>query len=135
MLSVPELTFTVGRIFCAKLESWLRHSTNFGRTNRLITAVFEVSEIIIIVVRFAHRKLRFTMADLDEYQMFAPPSTAGSSNTLTLSSGSSGVASHGFATPLVAKTLFSSSEKISEEDREMNDDEQVSKTKKITVMI
>ena len=76
------------------------------------------------------------MADLDEYQMFAPPSTAGSSNTLTLSSGSSGVASHGFATPLVAKTLFSSSEKIPEE-REMNDDddEQVSKNRKITVTI
>ena len=84
-----------------------------------------MSEIIIIIVRFAHRKLRSTMANLDEYQMFAPPSTAGSSNTLTLSSGSSGVASHGFATPLVAKNLFSSDEKIPEEEREMNDDDEL----------
>ena len=48
------------------------------------------------------------MAYKDEYSVFAPPSTAGSSNTLTLSSNSSSPVVRGMAAPLVSRNLFSS---------------------------
>ena len=46
------------------------------------------------------------MADNSDLSMFGPPSTAGSSNTLTFSSSSSGgQVAHGFAAPSVARTF------------------------------
>ena len=48
------------------------------------------------------------MADDGEFTLFAPPSTAGSSNTLTLSSNSIGPGVTGVAAPLVSRTLFPS---------------------------
>ena len=64
------------------------------------------------------------MAETGEFMLFGPPSTAGSSNTLTLSSNSSGPGLRGVAAPLVSRTLFSSPTPfVASDGREDQDDE------------
>ena len=64
------------------------------------------------------------MAEAGEFTLFGPPSTAGSSNTLTLSSNSSGPVVRGMAAPLVSRNLFSSPTPFVRCDgREEQDDE------------
>ena len=56
------------------------------------------------------------------FPFFGPPSTAGSSNTLTLSSNSGDQATHGFAIPVLSKNLFSTRDNVVE-DRANHDDD------------
>ena len=64
------------------------------------------------------------MEDDGEFTLFAPPSTAGSSTTLTLSSNSSGPVLRGMAVPSVSRTLFTSPTPfVATGGREAQDDE------------
>ena len=72
------------------------------------------------------------MTDNSDLSFFGPPSTAGSSNTLTLSSSSSGgQGTHGYAAPSVARALtFSDATPNANSVDKENDDDMGSSNRK-----